>query len=132
MWEGERYSREGWNGRPNAVLMENDKDEGRPWSTVCGWVNGIPGTWSRASVLRTLEGYGSVVACHIRFSQDRGRAGQYAGVGFVQYRTPVELERAIQGCKGRRQMGKGKNPKTDQWEKIYRCISISLRGNLIS
>ena len=31
MWEGERYSREGWNGRPDATLMENDTDEGRPW-----------------------------------------------------------------------------------------------------
>ena len=75
MWEGEKYTREGWNGRPdgNESVKEHEKDEGRPWSAVCGWINGIPGTWSRENVLRALEGFGEVVAIHIRLAKDQGR-----------------------------------------------------------
>ena len=83
-----------------------------------GFINGIPGDWTRQQVQELVEQWGNVVALHIRMSQQC--AGNYDGVGFVQYRDPEELQRAIRECNRNRYEGKGKDPKTRKWTKEIR------------
>ena len=88
-------------------MWERDCAGDKPFSEVCGFVNGIPGDWSRDRLLRTLMSFGNVVAAHFRMSTDY--PGNYDGAGFVQYRDPEELSRAMRECNARRFCGKGKD-----------------------
>ena len=63
--------------------------------------------------------FGNVVAAHFRMSTDY--PGNSDGTGFVQYRDPEDLARAMRECNARRFCGKGKDKGNDyKWTKEIR------------
>ena len=81
-----------------------DVDGNKRDSMVCGFINGIPGDWSRDHLYGELSRVGEIVGLHVRRAAD----GNYEGVGFVQYRWSTDLDEALREFAGNRHKGKGK------------------------
>ena len=86
------------------------------YSTVCGFIQGIPEHLSRVKIYDFCSLFGEVVGLHVRVVDDDhdewvdqarrdgwpiGPVCHYQGSGFVQYRYPSGLISAIDGTNGR-------------------------------